>query len=160
MYPSILGHAYNQFGYNEHPATTSRFLCVKIIDCNVKKFDYNKNPLITNSFFCICLLIVGRDPVYIFHLWEILPLWGSEQQGCVYTRRGRSFFYEQCHHSIWISTLKPIRKWHSFRICIRNFRIQVFVQTLQKIEKFHTDVNTTAIVLLWQKYYQRCQFNR
>ena len=28
--------------YNEHSATTSRFLCINIIDCNVKKFTYNE----------------------------------------------------------------------------------------------------------------------
>ena len=27
-----LGLAYNEFGYREHPATTSKFLCIKIID--------------------------------------------------------------------------------------------------------------------------------
>ena len=30
-----LGPAYNEFGYNEHPVSTSKFLCIKIIDCNV-----------------------------------------------------------------------------------------------------------------------------
>ena len=30
-----LGPAYNEFGYYEHPPTTSRFLCIKIIDSNV-----------------------------------------------------------------------------------------------------------------------------
>ena len=38
-----LGSVYNEFGYNEHPAITSRFLCIKIIDCNVKKFAYNEH---------------------------------------------------------------------------------------------------------------------
>ena len=35
---STLGPAYNEFGYNEHLAVTSRFLSIKIIDYNVKKF--------------------------------------------------------------------------------------------------------------------------
>ena len=39
---------------------TSRFLCLKILDCNVKKFGYNKHLLIMNSFFCIFILIVSR----------------------------------------------------------------------------------------------------
>ena len=30
-----LGSTYKEFSYNEHPALTSRFLCIKIIDCNV-----------------------------------------------------------------------------------------------------------------------------
>ena len=30
-----LGRAYNEFGYKEHPAVTSRFLCIQIIDNNV-----------------------------------------------------------------------------------------------------------------------------
>ena len=42
--------------YNEHPATTSRSLYIRIIDCNVKKFAYNEPPLITSSFF---LLVVS-----------------------------------------------------------------------------------------------------
>ena len=37
-----LGPAYKEFGYNEHPATMSRFHCIKIIDCNLKKFGYNE----------------------------------------------------------------------------------------------------------------------
>ena len=54
-----LGLAYNEFGYNEHPGTASRSLCMKIIVCNVKKFGYNEHPLITSSFFCIFLLVVS-----------------------------------------------------------------------------------------------------
>ena len=54
-----LSPAYNEFGYNEHSATTSRFLCNKIIDSNVRKFGYNEQPFITNSFFYIVLLIVS-----------------------------------------------------------------------------------------------------
>ena len=54
-----LDPTYVEFGYNEHPATTSRFLCIKIIDYNVKKFGYNEHPLITSSFFCIFLLVVS-----------------------------------------------------------------------------------------------------
>ena len=40
-YLIIVGPAYNEFCYNEHTALTSRFLCIKIIDCNVKKFSYS-----------------------------------------------------------------------------------------------------------------------
>ena len=92
-----------------------------------------------------------------------LTLWVLEHQGCVYTQRGRSFFYDQCYHSIWISTLKPIRKWHRFRICFPTvqihlnnswkrvqkdrLRIQVFVQTLQKSK------NSTQMCIQQQLYY-------
>ena len=31
---------------------TIRFLCIEIIDCNVKKFGYTEHPLITSCFFC------------------------------------------------------------------------------------------------------------
>ena len=51
--PSKLGPAYNEFGY------MSRFLCVKIFECNVKKFGYNDHPLIRSNFFCIFLLVVN-----------------------------------------------------------------------------------------------------
>ena len=50
---TTLDPAYNEFGYNEHPVIVSRFLCIKLIDCNVKKFGYNEYPLITSSSFCI-----------------------------------------------------------------------------------------------------------
>ena len=33
--------------YNEYPVIRSRLLCIKLIDCNVKKFSYNEHPLIT-----------------------------------------------------------------------------------------------------------------
>ena len=32
-----LDPTYNEFGYSEHLAITSRFLCIKIIDYNVNK---------------------------------------------------------------------------------------------------------------------------
>ena len=54
-----LGPAYNEFGYNEHPAITSRFLCTILIDSNVKKSGYNEHPPTTSSFFCIFLLVVS-----------------------------------------------------------------------------------------------------
>ena len=47
----MLGPDYNKFGYNEHPTTKSRFLRIKIIDCNAKRFGYNEQPLITSSLF-------------------------------------------------------------------------------------------------------------
>ena len=55
-----LGPAYNEFVYNEHPAITSRFLCIKLIDCNVKEFGYNEHSFIMSSSFCI------MDPVHLF----------------------------------------------------------------------------------------------
>ena len=54
-----LGPAYNEFGYNEHLVVEIRFLCIKLIDCNVKKFGYNKQPLVTSSFLCIFLLVTN-----------------------------------------------------------------------------------------------------
>ena len=59
-----LGIAYNEFGYNEHPAITSRILCIKITDCNVKKLAYNEHPLITNNFFCIFNSLEAGPVVY------------------------------------------------------------------------------------------------
>ena len=41
---NTLGPAYNDFGYNNHLAITSRILCIKIID-NGKKFDYSAQTL-------------------------------------------------------------------------------------------------------------------
>ena len=41
---NTLGPAYNDFGYNDHLAITSRILCIKIID-NGKKFGYSEQTL-------------------------------------------------------------------------------------------------------------------
>ena len=57
----ILGPASNEFGYNNHPATVSRFLYIKITDYSVKKFGYNEHPLLISSFFCIVLLASGTQ---------------------------------------------------------------------------------------------------
>ena len=54
-----MGPAYNEFGYNEHLVVEIRFLCIKLIDCNVKKFGYNEQPLITSSSLCIFLLVTN-----------------------------------------------------------------------------------------------------
>ena len=47
-----LGPVYNEFGYNEHPAITSRFLFIILIHSNVKKFGYKKHSPTMNSFSC------------------------------------------------------------------------------------------------------------
>ena len=40
-YTYTLGPAYNEFRYKEDPGITYKFLCIKIIDWNVKQFGYN-----------------------------------------------------------------------------------------------------------------------
>ena len=59
MYLNTLGSAYNEFGYNEHPATASRFLCTIIFDSNTKMFGYNEHPPTMHSFFLHLLLVVS-----------------------------------------------------------------------------------------------------
>ena len=49
------------FGYNEHLPTTSRFLCIKIIDNNVKKFGYYEHPPTTSSFLCMYVLVLSES---------------------------------------------------------------------------------------------------
>ena len=52
--PITLGLAYNEFGYNEHPRTTSRFFsCMEIpsIDPMLQKFGYNEYRL-QRAEFC------------------------------------------------------------------------------------------------------------
>ena len=56
-----LGPTYYEFGYNERPVTVSRFLYIKLIDCNVRR-----HPLIMSSFFCIFLLIVSGTQCNFF----------------------------------------------------------------------------------------------
>ena len=47
-----------EFGYNEHLAITSRFLCIIGLRVMIKCC-YNQHPLKTISFFCIVSLVVG-----------------------------------------------------------------------------------------------------
>ena len=62
--------ASNEFGYNEHPLTASRFLCIKIIDSNVKKFGYYEHPPTTRTF--LFLVISGTQCiVYFLQLWSL-----------------------------------------------------------------------------------------
>ena len=61
-HPITLGPAYNEFGYNEHPPTTSRFLCIKIIGNNVKKFGYYEHHPTRSSFLCSNLLVPRGTP--------------------------------------------------------------------------------------------------
>ena len=41
---TMLGPAYNEFGYNEHPAIINKYLHVKIIYNNIEKFGYKAYP--------------------------------------------------------------------------------------------------------------------
>ena len=65
------GPAYKEFGYKEHPATKSRFLYIKIIDCNIKIFRYNEHLLTTSSFFYIFLLVVSGTHCKCFVRWKL-----------------------------------------------------------------------------------------
>ena len=63
---NILDPAYNEFGYNEHWAVTSRFRCSKIIGKNVKRFVRERVFVFTtNSFFCIFFARCKRSSVYL-----------------------------------------------------------------------------------------------
>ena len=58
---TTLGPAYNELGYSEHPAVTSRFLCAIFIDASGKKVGYNEHLSTMSCFFCILLLIVSGN---------------------------------------------------------------------------------------------------
>ena len=70
-----LGSACNEFGYNKHLLTTSRLLCIKTTDCNVKKFGYKSTrlqrvwlrwaPTYNEQFLLHFFTGCKRDPVYI-----------------------------------------------------------------------------------------------
>ena len=60
--------AYKEFGYDERPATKSRFLYIKTTDCNVQIFRYNKQTLVMRSFFYILLLVQVVPSVNV--LWD------------------------------------------------------------------------------------------
>ena len=68
---STLDPTHNESGYNEYLAIKSRFLCIKLIDCNLKKLGYNEHPLITSRFLLHLFTRCKRVPVYnqflIFH---------------------------------------------------------------------------------------------
>ena len=89
---------YNEFGYNEHLAITSRFLCINIIDCNVKKFAYNEHPLVTNSFFCIILLVVsGTQCNWMSINWNLL----QKLTATSYHNLGRSLNLKKIYKLSW-----------------------------------------------------------
>ena len=47
-----------QFGYNERPAVTSRFLGIKIIDKNVERFSYDRSVIKKNILLLLLLRII------------------------------------------------------------------------------------------------------
>ena len=67
--------------YNEHPATT-RVLCIKIIDCNVKKFDYNEHLHLTSSFFCNYLFVVSETQCIFIEIY--IPCFLNSSTVCFY----------------------------------------------------------------------------
>ena len=46
----------NEFSYNEHLVILSRFPCIKIIYCKVRKFGYKEHPLY-NLLFHLLLVV-------------------------------------------------------------------------------------------------------
>ena len=59
-----MGPAYNEFGYNEQPLTSSLFSYTVLIDNNVKMFGYNElSP--TTKFLLHRSTRCKRDPVYV-----------------------------------------------------------------------------------------------
>ena len=55
---TTLGPAYNEFGYNEHPAITSNFFLWEKNTSDVKKVQLQRVPLITSKFLWIKLLVI------------------------------------------------------------------------------------------------------
>ena len=98
-----LGPAYNEFGHSEHPAKTSRFLCINIIDCNVIKFVYNEHPLITSSFSCIFLLVVS----------------GTQYNGCWTQYNGCWTQYNGCWTSVLLDIFHASRRNVSFMLQVQ-----------------------------------------
>ena len=61
-----MGPAHSKFGYNEHPAATSRFLCIRNIASNVK----NSDP--TSRFLYIFSLVVsGTQCTHCNHVFYV-----------------------------------------------------------------------------------------
>ena len=65
LHNTTLIHTYNQLVYNKHLAIASRFICIKLIDCSVKKFSCSQHPLTMSHLFCILFTHCKRDPVNI-----------------------------------------------------------------------------------------------
>ena len=76
-----LGPTYNELGYNNHPVTRSRFLCIKIIWCNVKKLVCNEYPLLMSMFLLHLFTRCKRDPVYIY--WHAFDWGPTKSSVCV-----------------------------------------------------------------------------
>ena len=64
VYPTTitLGPVYNEFSYNEQPAS---FVCIKIIECSVKG-SVKRAPTYNQQFLLYLFTRCKRDPVYIY----------------------------------------------------------------------------------------------
>ena len=60
--PNTLCPAYNEFGYNEHPAKTSRFLCIKIT--KMLKICLQQAPICYEHLRLHLFTFCKRDQVY------------------------------------------------------------------------------------------------
>ena len=75
-----VGPAYNDFGYNEPSAITSKFLCTIIIHSNAKKFSYNGHQSTMSSFFYMFLLVLsGTQCTFTVH-WYLAKRRISERK--------------------------------------------------------------------------------
>ena len=61
--PFTLGPAYNEFGYNGHPSTTSRFLWIELIGSNVTKFRFQQAPNYNEQCLLRPFTRCKRDPL-------------------------------------------------------------------------------------------------
>ena len=68
---TTLDPAYNEFGYNEYPAITSRFLWIKIIDCDVKKAWLQRAPIYNEQFLLHFYYLFKWDPVYYLYFHSL-----------------------------------------------------------------------------------------
>ena len=58
-----MGPSYNEFGYNDHAAETTRFLCIKTINVNIQTFGFG---------FTRC----KRDPAFALFVKRVhIALW-------------------------------------------------------------------------------------
>ena len=73
--------------------TASRFLCIKIIDSNVKKFSYYDHPPTTNNFLCIYLLVISETQCIYSSAFSmvlsVITVKRNSARGCFFYCGGR-----------------------------------------------------------------------
>ena len=110
-----------KFDYNEHHIIVSRYLCIKLTDCDVKKFCYDERPLITSSLLllvsgtqCNAGLPTTNHQVSIIYD-ESCILKANQFLSCTWSYLCSNwcpYKYQRCRLRVWPRCLLTARHWY------------------------------------------------